>query len=269
MTEEYVALSIALLTLLGFFFGRKVRELTCTWYPIDPITIGFNVPLWLDFFLDLSGYATSTWYVVLLVSYPLGYLTGTVRSQSITTVDLANFSQVTEELAYYFHHSSPSGMCVQPQSPVELLKRLLFGVHHPLIVDLGSVKREMHVHHSNRYYWIKGKSAICSEHNVIPASKKVWIFKLRYNIHEYELADITRDAPYDFMEKTNLYTLAIRLAREAQGIALEERIKAVSRTIEGAADMIGDISKLCPETATSALLEVQRMKEVLNERKEE
>ena len=251
MTDEYTSLIIVMLTLVGFLIGRKAREITCMWYPIDPITILYNVPLWLDFIYDWSGYASSPWYVALLVSYPLGYITGTVLSQTITTVDLENYSQTTEEIAYYF--SKRAGMCVQPQSLRELMKRLVFGVHHPLIMDMGDIKREMRVHHANRYYWIRGSSAICSEHTVTPAYKQVWRFKLRYNIHEYHLANITRDAPYDFMERTNLYSLAIRLAREAQGQALKQRIEAVSRMMVGSADLVADITDTCPQMATERL----------------
>ena len=261
MTDEYTSLIIVMLTLVGFLIGRKAREITCMWYPIDPITILYNVPLWVDFLYGFSGYASSPWYVALLVSYPLGYITGTVLSQTITTVDLESYSQTTEEIAYYF--SKRAGMCVQPQSLKELMKRLVFGVHHPLVMDMGDIKREMRVHHANRYYWIRGSSAICSEHTVTPAYKQVWRFKLRYNIHEYHLANITRDAPYDFMEKTNLYTLALRLAREAQSQALRHKIENVSQMMTGASELVSDLSETCPELATQRIDQVSELNKKL------
>lgn len=151
IVEELMLPIVAIaVTLMAFCLGGRVRALVNVIIPLkDPITWMIFVAVASMFILP--AVTECPWEIdnVFLVASVIGFIPSYIYGYSRTGIDKEYVAvhniidirqgEVARPLVIYYNKEGQQ--CFQPQNMCGILKRLIFGVHNPLELNRGMVKR--------------------------------------------------------------------------------------------------------------------------------
>lgn len=151
-------------TLAGFWLGGRVRSLVNVIIPLkDPVT--WLIFAFLASLFIVPGIVDCPWKAdnVYLVSAVLGFVPSYVYGYSRTGIDkeyvavhnIIDIRQGETVRPLVIYYDNQGRQCFQPQSMCGILKRLVFGVHNPLELNRGMVKRHRTIDLSGDYLHIR------------------------------------------------------------------------------------------------------------------
>jgi len=165
MAEELILPVLAIaVTLFAFFLGGRVRALVNVIIPLkDPVTWMIFIAIAMLFILPCTGkypWEADNVYLVASVmgfvpSYIYGYSRTGIDKEYVAVHNIIDIRQgeVARPLVIYYNRDGQQ--CFQPQGMCGILKRLIFGVHNPLELNRGMVKRHRTIDLMGDYLRIK------------------------------------------------------------------------------------------------------------------
>jgi hypothetical protein len=248
----------------AMYLGRACREKACSFYPNEPYTVMYSALLiaaaFAVVYYDIMVVFLSSLIITAAAGYSVGYPLGSFSTRGVVEVSFGenevNIKAYT--ISYYYNHKLKK-RCIAdfPHQKFRMKCRRLFrDIHETLdISDKVQVRTRMSV--NNKYYEAKtsgGMTYVLKKEKMTMQRGKKTIEYLHY---KYVPADITQLGPYDFYFRTELYTVALDIANEADALRLKAEIECKRSAAEGGATIIQAITKLDPSDAAASILELK------------
>lgn len=164
LSELLLPIATVLITLFAFYLGEKVRVLVNVIIPIkDPVSwlifLGIFALYLIPCLVD-CGWESDNIYLVactlgFIPMYMIGYYKAGIDKEFVAVHNIIDIRQgeIARPLVIYYNKNGQQ--CYQPQDIKGILKRLVFGVHCPLELNRGMVKRRRTIDIAGDYLKIK------------------------------------------------------------------------------------------------------------------
>lgn len=247
-------LILAFVSLGAFELGSRVRNRVHVVMPYkDPITL-FLFGLCLSPVISSAfGYTildpANIWYIAFVISflscYSLAYMRGElnmvyVNVHTIISDRFPNGAQDVKPIVFYWDRDGKQ--CVQEQSFGAILKTVVFGIHSPLRLDTGMIRRTRPIFVQKILYPKVAVDAIdVVEEEITDVVVKKWIFKFKTRSYRYVPAPSCIDNTQQWLVSAyNQENLTRELTRkEAQ--LLEAKTTAVSSFYARSSDLLVEL----------------------------
>ena len=278
-SEVFLPFLLAFVSLGAFELGSFVRRKVHVIMPYkDPATL---LLLILCLSPGIYGYCTgffdpcNVWYLAFLVTFILCYSVSYIRDKpdivyvnvhTIISERFPNGAQEVKPVVYYWDRNG--NQCVQEQGIGSILKTVILGIHSPLRLDIGIIRRTRPIYVQKILYPNIFVDPIDVVEEVITESVVMrWIFSFRVRSYAYTPAPSCIDTTQQWLVSAyNQENLTRELTRkEAQ--LLETKLTSQSQFYARSADllveMINDrtpgaevyqdvINRLAPDDGTPA-----------------
>ncbi len=244
MLEDALPFLLAFASLGAFQLGSIVRRHVHVLIPFkDPVSdVIFLACLapWL-----VWGYM-NVWYGAFLLTFVLSYSAAYVREEfnvayvNVHTIISEKFPNGAEEIRPVVYYWDRDGQqCYQGQSVKEILKTVFLGVHTPLRLDVGMVRRTRPVYVQKVLFPMVSVEAIdVVEEKITEDIQKRWIFTVKVRSVSYTPAPSCIDSTQGWLVSAyNQQNLTRELTRkEAQ--LLEAKAASISNFYARSADLL-------------------------------
>ena len=241
--EQILPFAIAFASLAAFQLGAEVRRRVHVLMPFkDPVSVGIVLTCLIP---AMAGYMDA-WYGAFLLAfvccYSLAYLreefnVAYVNVHTIISDRFPNGAQEVKPVVYYWDRDG--NQCYQDQSLKEILKTVFLGVHTPLRLDVGRVRRTRPIFIRKVLFPVISVDAIdMVEENIAEEEIVRWGIRLKVRSVSYTPAPSCIDNTQQWLVSAyNQENLTRELTRkEAQ--LLEAKTTAMSDFYARSADLL-------------------------------
>ena len=241
---------------VGYFLGRRVRDYAHVYIPFkDPVSL-------LILFVTCMVMVYPFWRLAADISDPigiwplssgLGFLIGYMIGYCSIQIDIVQVAvhNITEHdmdcypLVYYY---SPEGrLCWQPQGFKDVVKSMIFNVHNPLQLPLGSIYRKRHLH-------LKTPMMIRQDVDVVDLAgievNEYEVTKAHIKFHvearKYIPSPNCTDAPYDWIVRAQEYEDVFVSYSEMQVEAIEAKAALSRAAVRGGGEILTALASKNP-----------------------
>ena len=216
---------------VGYFLGRRVRGIAHVYVPFkDPVSLTVLTlaclvmvyPFW-RLAADISD-PVGIWPLSSGLGFLIGYMIGYCSIQiDIVQVAVHNITEHDMDCYPLVYYYSPEGrLCWQPQGFKDVVKSMIFNVHNPLQLPLGSIYRKRHLH-------LKTPMMIRQDVDVVDLAgievNEYEVTKAHIKFHvearKYIPSPNCTDAPYDWIVRAQEYEDVFVSYSEMQVEAIE------------------------------------------------
>jgi len=261
----------------GMILGRWAKRQTCMFIPIDPITvlffilscIGVGISYAFDIHLWVGICAAAA-----MISYVHGYVTGKFSHKGIVEMQIneRNIDLMARNIAYYYNRELQTH-CIQIQNFWRCLRRMVRNIHDTMDLPLGEIQSLTKVSVDCNYFTLSLEGAMA--YVVKPEDKVIKKNGRSYTYQHYKFipCDITKQGPFDFFLKTQLYMAGMEIAYEANAHRVKSELECQKAAADGGASILMSITKLDPSDAAANIRElkefVQSNKKTIKESSED
>lgn len=251
MLEPILPILLSFVSLGAFVLGGKVRDIIHVVMPYkDPITLLLMTLVFSPVVLWFAGIKflnpTNLWYIAFAVAFILCYSLAYIKGElnvvyvNVHTIISEKFPNGAEEIKPVVYFWDKNGnQCLQEQSFKEIMKAVLFGIHSPLRLDTGMIRRTRPVFMQKLLYPKLSVEAIdVVEEKIAETTVKKGLFKFKVRSYSYIPAPSCIDTTQNWLVSAyNQENLVKELTRkEAQ--LLETKTSAMSSFYAKSADLL-------------------------------
>lgn len=241
--EDLFPFALAFVSLGAFLLGGEVRRHVHVLLPIkDPATIALVILALLPYFLGHS----SIWYSAFLLTFFSCYSLAYVREEfdmayvnvhTIISDRFPNGAQEIKPVVYYWDRDGQQ--CYQDQSIKEIFKTVFLGIHTPLRLDTGMIRRTRPVFVRKVLFPEISVDAIDVVEEVITVTEvKKWIFTFKVRSVSYTPAPSCVDTTQQWLVSAyNQANLMKELTRKDAQL-LEAKTSAMTGFYAKSADLL-------------------------------
>lgn len=241
--------------------GRAWKSRSCMFLPAEPVTVLYYGALSAVYALTrrfgVSGAECVTVLAVAAAGYALGYFMGGFSHRGVVELKMDTSVSLHAYNVAYYYNAELGSYCIQEQSFVKVLRRILFGEHDTMEFPFDLVQSRVEMTLNNNYIELSHTGAMTyvveKEERTRRSGGKI----VTYTHHRFIPVDITEQGPYDFFLKTQLYLAALEMADRAKAQQLKSDIERRKAATEGGATILESINKMTPEDAAASLKQLR------------
>ena len=241
---------------LGYVLGRRVRGYAHVFVPFkDPVSlivltlciVVMCVPFirWGLGFADMITIWILSSGIGFLIGYMIGYCSIQIDIVQVAVHNITEHDMDCYPLVYYY---SPDGrLCWQPQGFKDIVKSMIFNVHNPLQLPLGSIYRTRHLH-------LKTPLMIRQDVDIVDlAGVEVNQYEIRkahitfkVEARKYTPSPNCTDAPYDWIVRAQEYEDVFVNYSQMQVEAIEAKAALSRAAVRGGGEILTALASKNP-----------------------
>ncbi len=241
--EDVLPFALAFVSLGAYFLGGEVRRHVHVLLPTkDPATLALAALALVPFFL---GYM-SLWYAAFLLTFFCCYSLAYVREEfdmayvNVHTIISDRFPNGAQEIRPVVYYWDKNGQqCYQDQSLKEIIKTVVFGIHTPLRLDTGMVRRTRPVFvHKVLFPEISVDAIDVVEEVITESEVKKWRIRFKVRSVSYTPAPSCIDTTQQWLVSAYNQDALLKEVTRKDAQLLEAKVTAMTGYYAKSADLL-------------------------------